>query len=393
MEVIIVGAGIGGLALANGLVADGHRVRVLERAPGPRADGAAVTIFSNGAAAAADLRVPLDGLGGDVETLEFHTPRGRPFGRADLRVMRRRTGYGVATVPRAAILDRFTGALPPGTVRYGCAVSDLRVAPGGVTVTGLAEHADAGDAPTRDADAGDAPIGNVLVGADGYRSAVRRVVLDPTPASRNGWVSWQGLTLALPELAGGVAARCLVGPAGLCGLMPAGGGLLQWWFDVPVPAPADRPVLEWLRGRFASYAEPVGELLAGLAESDVQAYPHVLHQVPARWGTGPSTLLGDAAHAFPPSQAQGANQALEDAWLLRRALRTPGDPVTALRRYERIRSRRVRRISRLAASEITNAPPAAPARLAGRLLPSALTGRLHLATIRRCSSVLNDDRV
>ncbi|MFY1668913.1 FAD-dependent oxidoreductase [Plantactinospora sp. WMMB334] len=428
VEVIIVGAGIGGLALANGLVADGHRVRVLERAPGPRTDGAAVTIFSNGAAAAADLGVPLDGLGGDVETLEFHTPQGRPFGRADLRVMRRRTGYGVATVPRAAILDRFTGALPPGTVRYGCAVSDLRVVTGGVTVTGLARPAPAGDAPTRDAPAGDTPTrdaptrdadggdaptrhpdggdaptgdaptgnvltGDVLVGADGYRSAVRRVVLDPAPASRNGWVSWQGLTMALPGLAGGVTARCLVGPAGLCGLMPAGGGLLQWWFDVPVPAPADRPVLEWLRGRFASYAEPVGELLAGLAESDVQAYPHVLHQVPTRWGTGPSTLLGDAAHAFPPSQAQGANQALEDAWLLRRALRTPGDPVTALRRYERIRSRRVRRISRLAASEITNAPPAAPARLAGRLLPPALTGRLHLGTIRRCSSVLNDDRV
>ncbi|MDW5328941.1 FAD-dependent oxidoreductase [Plantactinospora sp. KLBMP9567] len=372
MDVVIVGAGIGGLALANGLLADGHRVRVLERAPGPRTDGAAVTVFGNGAAAAADLGVPLDGLGGDVETLEFCTPDGRPFARADLRVTRRGTGFGVATVPRAAILERFTGALPPGTVRYGRAVTDLRVGPDGVTVAG--EPAD------------------VLVGADGYRSVVRRAVLDEAPATRNGWVSWQGLTRALPELAGDVHARCLVGSAGLCGLMPAGDGLLQWWFDVPEPAPDDRPVVEWLRIRFASYAEPVGELLAGLGESDVQAYPHVLHRVPARWGTGPVTLLGDAAHAFPPSQAQGANQALEDAWLLRRALGTPGDPTAALRRYERIRSRRVRRISRLAASEVTNQPPGALTRLAGRLLSPALTGRLHLATIRRCSSVLNDDR-
>ncbi|MEQ4304153.1 NAD(P)/FAD-dependent oxidoreductase [Plantactinospora sp. B6F1] len=372
MDVVIIGAGIGGLALANGLVADGHRVRVLERAPGPRTDGAAVTIFGNGAAAAAGLGVPLDGLGGDVETLEFRTQDGRPFARADLRVARRHTGFGVATVPRAAILERFAGALPAQTVRYGCAVSDPRVGPEGVTVAG--ESAD------------------VLVGADGYRSVVRRAVLDGAPAIRNGWVSWQGLTRSLPELAGDVHARCLVGPAGLCGLMPAGAGLLQWWFDVPASPPDDGAVLAWLRTRFASYAEPVGELLAGLDESDVQPYPHVLHRVPARWGTGPATLLGDAAHAFPPSQAQGANQALEDAWLLRRALGTPGDPATALRRYERIRSRRVRRISRLAASEVTNLPPGPLTRLAGRLLTPALTGRLHLATIRQCSSVLNDDR-
>ena len=50
MDICVVGAGIGGLALAHGLLADGHRVRVLERAAGPTRGGAAVTIFSNGAA-------------------------------------------------------------------------------------------------------------------------------------------------------------------------------------------------------------------------------------------------------------------------------------------------------------------------------------------------------
>jgi FAD-dependent urate hydroxylase len=378
MDVIIVGAGVGGLGLANGLASAGHRVRVLERAPRPRTDGAAVTIFSNGAAAAAGLGVPLDGLGGPVETLEFCTPDGRPFGRTDLRVMRHRTGFGVATVPRAAILERFAGALKPDTVSYGCEVADVTVGPDGVVVT-------AAQGTRHEAD--------VLVGADGYRSAVRRSVLDDAPATRNGWVSWQGLTVALPELAGGTQARCIVGPAGLCGLMPAGDGLLQWWFDVPEAAPGDRPVIAWLRTRFAGYAEPVGELLAGLTEADVQAYPHVLHRVPSQWGSGPTTLLGDAAHAFPPSQAQGANQALEDAWLLRRALDCTGDPVDALRRYERVRARRVRRISRLAASEVTNLPPTAMGRLAGRLARPRVAGRVYLSMIRRCSSVLNDDRV
>jgi hypothetical protein len=65
-----------------------------------------------------------------------------------------------------------------------------------------------------------------------------------------------------------------------------------------------------------------------LTEDDVQEYPHVLHHVPSGWGSGPSTLAGDAAHALTPSQTQGANQALEDGWLLRRALSSGGTPPT-----------------------------------------------------------------
>jgi FAD-dependent urate hydroxylase len=378
MRVIVVGAGVGGLALANGLVADGHEVRVFERAPGPRTGGAAVTVFSNGAAAAAGLGVPLDGLGGRIDTLTFADPAGRVFARADLRVMRRRTGFGVATVPRAAILDRFAGRLPAGTIRYGREVSGVSA-----TATGaLVAEAD-----------GARHAADVVVGADGHRSAVRRAVLADGPAAPNGWVSRQGVAGGLPDLGGGADARCVVGPAGLCGLMPVGAGRVLWWFDMPVAAPPGRPVAAWLRERFAGYGGEVDTLLSGLTDPDVQEFPHVVHRVPDRWGTGPVTLLGDAAHAFPPSQAQGANQALEDAWLLRRALRAPGERVEAIRRYERRRARRVRPMSRLAAAEVTNRPPGRVGRCAGRAVSPGLLARLQLAMIRRCSSVLNDDRV
>jgi FAD-dependent urate hydroxylase len=117
MDVVVVGAGIGGLALANGLAADGHRVRVLERAPRLRTGGAAVTVFSNGAAAAAGLGVPSDGLGSPIDSLTFHAPGGGRLARADLREHRDRTGFGVATVPRAAVLECFTAALVPAARR------------------------------------------------------------------------------------------------------------------------------------------------------------------------------------------------------------------------------------------------------------------------------------
>lgn len=63
----------------------------------------------------------------------------------------------------------------------------------------------------------------------------------------------------------------------------------------------------------------------------------------AHWSYGRVTLLGDAAHAMQPHQAQGATQAVEDAYVLARCIaQDHADPPRALRRYERIRMRRAR---------------------------------------------------
>jgi FAD-dependent urate hydroxylase len=119
----------------------------------------------------------------------------------------------------------------------------------------------------------------------------------------------------------------------------------------------------------------------------------VLSDVPDRWGDGVVTLLGDAAHAFPPSQAQGANQALEDAWLLSRALAVAAPVPDLLRRYEKVRARRVRRVSRLAATESTNRVPNLAGRIAWKVLSPAMAGLAYHVLIRRFSSVLAMDRI
>ena len=65
------------------------------------------------------------------------------------------------------------------------------------------------------------------------------------------------------------------------------------------------------------------------------------------WGKGRVTLLGDAAHPLLPHTAQGAALALEDAVALGLALTGDSDPAAALRKYERVRSRRTRRVVQL----------------------------------------------
>lgn len=366
MDVLIAGAGVGGLALTHGLRRRGHRVRVLEAAAGLRRGGAGVTIFSNGHAALAGLGVSLDGLGGRMTELRLRTAEGRGVVRADLRMLR----GPVRVIAREQLVDRLAEGLPDDVIRFDTPVTDVRTGDGRVVALDAsgAEH---------EAD--------VLVGADGYRSAVRRAVLDPAPAADVGWSTWQGLGPLLPDLARGTTGELIVGDAGLVGLLPAGDGLLQWWFDTRWTGDDPASAAAMLRERFATYAEPVPTVLATITDADIGRYPHVLHRVGDRWGSGAATLLGDAAHAFPPTQAQGANQALEDAWLLARTLTDPA--ADSLRRYERVRARRAGLVSRLAAREGVNQPPP---RWMGPLLsalPPRLVGLAYRAQIRRFSDV------
>ncbi|WP_433060460.1 FAD-dependent oxidoreductase [Dactylosporangium sp. CS-033363] len=342
MDIIIAGAGIGGLALAHGLLADGHAVRVLEAADGPRRGGAAVTIYSNGAAALDGLGVPLpEGLGARIDALEIRDDKGRRVSRMDLTVLRKATGFPVTTVVRERLIAHLAKGIP---VEYGQKVESAT--PDGTVVVG---------GRTLQAD--------VVVGADGAHSRVR----NGDPAAWNGWTTFQGLS-TVPAKDG----LLIVGEAGLVGLMPAGDGLAQWWFDVrgDVFDPA----------AFAGYADPVPEVLANL--TGLGSFPHLLHE-PA-WGAGKVALIGDAAHVFPPSQAQGANQALEDAWTLRRTLAGDGD----LRAYGRLRTPPVRLVSQMAASERTNRPAGPITKALARMVPAGLAGRGYVALVRRFSTVL-----
>jgi FAD-dependent urate hydroxylase len=101
-----------------------------------------------------------------------------------------------------------------------------------------------------------------------------------------------------------------------------------------------------LTERYGRWASPVPELLGALSRVEIEVYPHHRHRVPRVWGRGRCVLLGDAAHAMPPTLALGANQAMEDVWVLRRAL--TADLPSALHTYSRTRRRRVALASLLA---------------------------------------------
>ncbi|HEY1831169.1 MAG TPA: FAD-dependent oxidoreductase [Acidimicrobiales bacterium] len=339
MQVVVVGAGIAGLALAAGLQRDGHDVRVLEEAPTLRTGGAAIAIWHNGAVALRQLGIDLSRHGQVINRLELWSAKGNQVGWVDAARLSGKFGIDAVTIGRGELLTHLADSVKPGTIKFGAPAVRAGNRPDSAVI-------EMGD--------GTMASGELVVGADGHRSAVRGLLADDSAVTPTGWASLQGLTAAPLALTAGATSIYSVGFGSAVGLMPAGHGLLQWWFDVPWTADT-RPdsMLAWLRERFARWTlSPVRDLLDVIAEDEIEPFVHGWHRVPAQLSVGRVALIGDAVHAVPPVFAQGANQSIEDALVLVQALASATSVEAALARYGKERRAKMARLVRSARAPV-----------------------------------------
>ncbi|MED5813850.1 NAD(P)/FAD-dependent oxidoreductase [Mycolicibacterium sp. 050232] len=343
LRVLVVGAGVGGISIARGLLRDGHDVTVFEQRPEVRAGGGAVTIWSNGETVLRQLGVDMDGAGQELSTVRVMTSTGRPMTTLDVTAIVDRMHAPVRMVPRRILLGRLLEGFPAERIRCNTQVV-------GVAEDSRGVHLEFADGSCAD--------GDLVIGADGLHSKVRDIV-GAQHAEPTGWCSWQGLA-SLPESADRRVAFVIVGEHGNLGLWPAGDTEAQWWFDLPWPPDFVRPErpIEVIRANFSGWSELVDQVLATLTDDDLtrSPYPHFRHPIPGP-GRGAVTLLGDAAHTMPPTLAQGTNQALLDTMVLCKAIsdtRSSGDLSAALRWYEKTRRRRVAAVSRVASLQVSH---------------------------------------
>jgi FAD-dependent urate hydroxylase len=387
LRVLVVGAGVGGISVARGLLRDGHDVTVFEQRPDVKPGGGAVTIWSNGASVLGQLGVDMDGAGQQLSTVRVVTSTGRPVATLDLTAMVDRLGAPVRMVPRRVLLERLLEGFPADRIRRNSRVVGVVSTRDGVRV----EFED-----------GSSAEGDLLIGADGLHSMVRGIV-GAQPAEPTGWCSWQGL-VTLPDVADKNVAIMMIGEHGNLGLWPAGGSELQWWFDLPWSPDFVRPLrpIDTIRCNFTGWSELVDRVLATLTDEDLarSPFPHFRHPIP-RAGQGAVTLLGDAAHTMPPTLAQGTNQALLDTMVLCKALSefrkrinsSDGDLPSALRWYENTRRRKVKAVSWVTTLQVSHSEsvlrPAAM--IPDRLHTWALTMFLRAVSHRRMSAEISQD--
>src|ERR1700751_6116250 len=105
LRILVVGAGVGGISIARGLLRDGHDVTVFERRPVVDAGGGAVTLWSNGATVLEQLGGDIDGAGQALAPVRVLTPTGRPLAILDLTAIVLRMGAPVRMVPRHVVLE------------------------------------------------------------------------------------------------------------------------------------------------------------------------------------------------------------------------------------------------------------------------------------------------
>ena len=345
LRILVVGAGVGGISIARGLLRDGHDVTVFERRPDVKAGGGAVTIWSNGATVLGQLGVDMDGAGQLLSTLRVMTSTGRPVATVDLTAIGDRLGAPVRMVPRRVLLERLLEGFPADRISCNARAVGVVSTQNGVRL---------------EFEGGSSAEGDLLIGADGLHSMVRDIV-GAQSAEPTGWCSWQGL-LTLPHVANKHVAQMIIGEHGSLGLWPAGGSDVQWWFDLPWSPDFVRPgrPIDMIRSNFKGWSDSVDQVLATLTDEDLarSPFPHFRHPITSS-GQGAVTLLGDAAHTMPPSFAQGTNQALLDTMVLRKALSdfrngtngNNGDLSRALRWYEKTRRRKVKAVSWLASQQ------------------------------------------
>lgn len=308
-RVLIAGAGLAGTAAAIGLAAAGVTVDLIDVKPEVTAAGSGITMQGNGLRELRRLGVweAVLAEGYPFDSAGLRAPDGAGTLLADLPDARTGGPDLPATVglPRPALARIMTAhAVAAGArLRLGTAVSALSQDGDGVDVT---------------FSGGPAGRYDLVIGADGIRSATRRMIGiadEPRPTG-------MGIFRAFGPRPASVTRTDLYygGPAYIAGYCPTSAGTLYAYLvedarDRSGQAPAQR--LAAMRELAASYHGPWDDIRATL--TDPAAVSYTLFEsliVPAPWHRGRVVLIGDAAHACPPTLAQGAAQALEDAAVL-----------------------------------------------------------------------------
>jgi 2-polyprenyl-6-methoxyphenol hydroxylase-like FAD-dependent oxidoreductase len=373
-HVVVVGAGIGGAATALLAARAGARVTLVEREAEPRTAGAGILLHPNALAVlyGVDLDERLQRRGVRVTSLRVADPSGRT----------------ILAVP----LPHFGGGLDHALVVHRAellsALLDLVVAEPGVERRFGAEvvaASRAGEVTMRVPGGHERLVADVVVGADGVHSRVRK--------------------------ASGVAVRVGHGVryARGIGAPTAETGMTEYWTGLGIfgVAPLDhasyfyastraRPLASALRERDVALfrAEwtrvlPIaGDVLRGVDRFGDLVVNDVFEVDAAEWTAGRIVLVGDAAHAMAPNLGQGAGSALADAAVLVWELAQPGDVEPALRRYEARRRPGVRAVQRIAGwlerlSDVTPAPVRAVRDGAVHLLGSWLLGEVGMRLVEQ----------
>ena len=367
LRVAIIGGGIGGMTAAAALHQRGCEVEVYERAGRLHEVGFGLQLGPNAIKVARALGF-FDALARTcVEPTSFVS---LTWDQSALRyrnnlqgVMTAKFGAPYLMAYRPDLHEALIGLVPASAIHL-----DMQC----VSCANIADGAMATFANGRQIEA------NVVIGADGIHSAVRKVLFGETPARFTNRISWRAMVPIerLPSEVGPGRSVKLgrtdyvgwIGPSGHLITYPVRGGaylnifagrVSETWADEAWAVPSST---QEMIDAYAGWDAAVMQMLGAVDT----CYKWGIHDRDplSTWIDGRIALLGDAAHPMMPTLAQGAAQSMEDACALARILAEHrDDPSLALEAYDRERQPRGKRVQLQARDQFNNnrkpnAPPA-----------------------------------
>jgi len=366
LRVIIIGAGMGGLSAACALRQRGIEAEVYERAPSLGEVGAGVQLGPNGVKVMSALgleKVLLERGFEPNRTLTLNWDDASVRQSGSMREYAARFGSSYITIHRADLHRIFVEGLGNARVHLGRSCTGVET----IDRTSIARFSDGSEVEA-----------DIIVGADGIRSTIRRDLFGETAPRFTNSIAWRCMIdiRHVPDRVGPGGSVCLTsgdhvswyGPNGQVICYPIGDGSVlnifaghssESWVDESWSIPSSGQEL------LAAYKGWNGALL-GMFEHVEHCFKWgIFDRNPIReWTRGRITLLGDAAHPTMPNLAQGANMAIEDGYVLARSVAEhPADPELALRNYVAERQPRTARVTLQSRANFENTmkiPPAPP---------------------------------
>ena len=333
LNVIVIGAGMGGLTAGIALQQAGYTVELYDRVRELRPAGAAISLWSNGVKVLNHLGLSQEiaNIGGQMDRMAYYSHIGEKLNDFSLFPLIERVGQRPYPVARTDLQQMLLQAFGAENVRLG------------MKCVGVEQDATSVTARFED---GSTATGDVLVAADGTHSLLRPYVLgQPFDRRYVGYVNWNGLVPATDDLAPPTSWVIYVGEHKRASLMPIADDRFYFFFDVPMSkekAQESGEMRAELEHFFAGWATPVQTLIQRLEPDKTNRV--LIHDIEPLQTLvrGRVALLGDSAHGAAPDLGQGGSQAIEDAFVLTNCLKTTTLSVAdALQHYEVDRKERV----------------------------------------------------
>lgn len=322
-KVIIIGAGVGGLCTAIALQQNGFDVKVYERVKKLGEVGAGLTLWSNALHVLRALGVAdaVIAAGSKLQRSQIRADDGETLFDARVDEMESQYGEPVVAIHRAALHEILINALKPDTLRLNMECARFEQDENKITVYFKNGESDSAD---------------VLIGADGIHSVVRKQMFPEIELRYSGYTAWRGVVDTENKAALGLTSESW-GRGARFGIVRVDEKRV-YWFATHNQSFGENAMATQKKSKllniFNRWHHPIDHLLDS-TPAELILQNDICDIVPlASWSKGRVTLLGDAAHPTTPNMGQGACMAMESAYVLALALCEETDHTAAWKRYE-----------------------------------------------------------